>query len=167
MNKGVKILRVLMTAAVFGAGCYILIEALTADWEQQSIEEMGNDSGYQSSDYSDGYNYSDNSRYSQGNSYNSYSRSTAKEFHTAHSVMTYLCSRKFYNEEKNITMEIRSNGIYANGQCITGAVSVIEYAGTQAVVSATSPYTGGRVTFLVDTEYGCIANDTDGAFVEK
>ena len=167
MKKDVKALIILACAVVFGIGGYILGDILTADWEQRSIEEMRGDSGYQSNDYSDNYNYSDNGSYSQDNSYNSYSRSTAQEFKTAQSVMTYLYSRTFYNEDKNITIKIRSNGIYANGQCITGAVRVVEYAGTQAVVSATSPYTGGRVTFLVDTEYGCIANDTDGAFVEK
>ena len=167
MKKNVKKLISLVLAVVVFVGFYILKEVLTADWEQRSIEEVRGDSGYQSNDYSDSYNYSDNSSYSQDNSYNSSSRSTATEFNTAQSVMTYLFSRTFYNEEKNITIKISSDGIYANGQCITGAVRVVEYAGTQAVVSATSPYTGGRVTFLVDTEYGCIANDTDGAFVEK
>ena len=163
MSKNVKLLIVLVTAVVFGIGSYILGDILTADCEQRSFEEMRDDSSYQSNNYSD----SNNSLYSQDNSYNSYSRSTAQEFNTEQSVMIYLYSRTFYNEDKNITIKIRDNGIYANGQCITGAVRVVEYAGTQAVVSANSPYTGGRVTFLVDTEYGCIANDTDGAFVEK
>ena len=83
------------------------------------------------------------------------------EFNTASDVMMYLSGRSFYCDANGITVQIKSTGIYLNGYCSTGAVRVVDFAGTQAVVTATSPFNGAQHSFLVDSAYGCIANNDE------
>ena len=107
-------------------------------------------------------NYSDN--YSQyDNSYGYNNRSEAKQFSSKQDVLLYLNNRSYKCEQNNATLSFRGGVIYLNGQPATYSVEVVEYAGTQAVIAASSPY-GGRYAFVVDTEQCCLADNNDVYF---
>ena len=93
----------------------------------------------------------------------SYGKSNAYIFNSHQSVLPYLESRTFYNSDKNVTVTFRNGCIYANGECLSYHIKVVEAAGTQAVITANSPY-GSKISFLVDTESNCIADNNDVYF---
>ena len=111
-------------------------------------------------DYATEYS-NDSSSY---NSYNSARHCSVFKFQTEYDVIAYLSSRRFYCSSNDITMQIKSEGIYLNGNCCTGAVRVVEFVDTQAVISAWSPYNGVTFSFVVDTEYGSVADNNDVYF---
>ena len=115
-----------------------------------------------SSNYSESNGYSDN--YSQyDDSYGYSNRREAKQFSSKQDVLLYLKNRSYKCEQNNATLSFRGGVIYLNGQPATYSVEVVEYAGTQAVIAASSPY-GGRYAFVVDTEQCCLADNNDVYF---
>ena len=125
---------------------------------------------YHSNVKNEEYNYSSSSESSSSsysyetnkhNSYESAPQKRAIRFYSVSDVMLYLNSRTFYCSSNGITVQIKSGGIYLNDTCCTGAVRVVEFDETQAIVTATSPFNGVQYSFLVDSEYGCIANNDE------
>lgn len=165
MGNGVKILRALILGLIAALLAYYISDYFTKDLRQQGIEEISNSgSSYQNSDYSDSYNNNYN-HYEQKSSYDNSYQYNAHRFTSSQSVLTYLSSRKYASREYGTTVKIRYDGIYADGECLTMAPTVVEYEGTRAVVTARSPY-GTKITFMVDTEECCIW-DKDNVYYEK
>jgi hypothetical protein len=63
-------------------------------------------------------------------------------------------------------MRIKHDGIYLNGNCCTAAVRVVDFEGTQAVITAWSPFNGVEYSFVVDSEYGTVADNKE-VYCEK
>lgn len=70
-------------------------------------------------------------------------------FNSAYDVGTYLMSHNFVSEDGSVTVTIRNLNIYANGQCLTGAINVSSFNQSSAIITAESPYTG-RFKLKVD-----------------
>lgn len=90
-------------------------------------------------------------------------RSTEKEvitFHTPLDVFNYLQSRSFKSSD-GITLDIRPDGIKANSRPITAAVQVTYIRTQQAILNATSPYTGHKYTFIVYADKNCVVCHDD------
>ena len=80
-------------------------------------------------------------------------------FNTPADVIGYLSGKGFtYNGH---TLRIRTDGISIDDQQLTGAIEVTECSGTQAVITASSPYSGSQNTVVVDSSTGTIT-DKDG-----
>ena len=80
-------------------------------------------------------------------------------FNTPADVIGYLSGKGFtYNGH---TLRIRTDGISIDDQQLTGAIEVTECSGTQAVITASSPYSGSQNTVVVDSSTGTVT-DKDG-----
>lgn len=85
-------------------------------------------------------------------------RSTEKEvitFRTPLDVFNFLSSRAFKSSD-GITLAITPDGVKANSRPITAAVQVTYIRTQQAILNATSPYTGHTYTFIVYADKNCI-----------
>lgn len=154
MKAGWKVVILLVAVAMSIGG--LLLRGSLYQYDSSSYDDLSYE--YESSDEDGTYEYE------SGNDDISYEETPQKqvvEFYTASDVMVYLSGRSFYCDTNGITVQIKSNGIYLNGYCSTGAVRVVDFAGTQAVVTATSPFNGAQHSFLVDSAYGCIANNDE------
>ena len=81
-------------------------------------------------------------------------------FHTPLDVFNYLQSRSFKSSD-GITLDIRPDGIKANSRPITAAVQVTYIRTQQAILNATSPYTGHKYTFIVYADKNCVVCHDD------
>ena len=149
MGKTGKILAIITVVGIVIA----IIVSMIPTGEQMSTDEYVSDCS------SDSY-----SSYNSYESHDSARHRSVIKFQTAYDVTAYLSGRKFYCSSKDITMQIKSEGIYLNGNCCTGAVNVIEFSGTQALISAWSPYNGAEFSFIVDTENGSVSDNSDVYF---
>lgn len=86
--------------------------------------------------------------------------STTSVFRHAQDVVNYLSSRSFSNGSNKITF--RDMCLYTNDRCATGAINVISFNGTQAVLQAHSPFTGGDINFMVDKISGKLIDLSTG-----
>lgn len=171
MNKTVKILLIVIaTIVLLDAIAYIVVLCCSSleqnNVECEYIETPSNNDYYEDTNYK---SYNNTYENSYDNSYNTQqeyqSKPEAYEFSSRQSVILYLRSRSYYNSDKDRTITFNNGCIHINGVCMTHHIDVVEAAGTQAVISGNSPY-GGKLVFLVDTEYGCIANN-DYVYFEK
>ena len=81
-------------------------------------------------------------------------------FRTPLDVFNFLQSRVFKSSD-GITLDIRPDGVKANGRAITGAVQVTYIQRQQAIMKATSPLTGHTYTFIAYADRNCIVCDDD------
>ena len=81
-------------------------------------------------------------------------------FRDAQSVIGYLSSHKFCNG--NICLTFQNMCLYINGTCFTGAVDVLNYNNTQAILEANSPLNGARLRFKVDQTSGTLTDLNSG-----
>lgn len=81
-------------------------------------------------------------------------------FSTAYDVIGYLSGRTFREIESGGSLQIRQDGCYVNGRCMTGAPRVSSFNSTNAVVQA-SFIPSGTVTFYVDAQRNTIT-DSNG-----
>lgn len=93
--------------------------------------------------------YSSEDEYSTDDYYDS--SSSRVVFNTKQDVMVYLSSRSFSSGGNVITFEDMC--MYGNGVCFTGAINVVDFNSTQAILEAYSPLVGGNIRFKVDNEY--------------
>lgn len=126
----------------------------TSLYQSQQYED-NNDNGYESAYGSE----DDNDNYDSSSD-----RSLGMRFYTAHDVLAYLESHSFGTDDQIIT--INGASMYFNGVCMTGAVNVIEFDKTQALITAVIPQNGGRLSFMVDCEKRCIT-DNDNVYFER
>lgn len=78
--------------------------------------------------------------------------SSSYSFQSAQDVISYLSSHNFCNGNNCITFQDMC--LYTNGVCATGAINIVGYNESQAVVEAYSPLLGGNVRFKVDNRNG-------------
>lgn len=89
--------------------------------------------------------------YAQQDTYHS-----AVSFRHESDVHQYLQENKFVGEEKGVKITIYERhdmSLSANGSVITNTIRVTEFNDTQAMISASSPYSG-NMDFLVDANAG-------------
>lgn len=79
-------------------------------------------------------------------------------FHHAQDVYNYLYGKTFVSGGYSISFS--GSGMYVNGQCWTGAISVTNFSATRATCTAVSPY-GGNITITVDCQNGYVINQGD------
>lgn len=100
-----------------------------------------------------------------GNNSSSYSSSddydTQYSFTSAQSVMDYVTSRTF--ESGNTSVRIEYDGVYINGTWTLAAPKIVDFSSTQAMIVATSQYSGQQSSFIVDCQGNylkdCNSND--------
>ena len=80
-------------------------------------------------------------------------------FNTSQDVMAYLIGKRFYSEDYYI--EVNTDGIYMNGQCMSLAPMVTDFYESTAFIMANTP-TNGRFRFSVDANKGTITDKTSG-----
>ncbi len=117
--------------------------------------EYGSDSS-SSSSYSYSSSSSSNTAYSVSDE-DAYSSSF--EFHTSQDVMAYLIGKRFYSG--NYYIEVNTDGIYMNGQCMSFAPTIQDFSQSRAYIMANTP-TNGRFRFSVDANNGTITDKTSG-----
>jgi len=81
------------------------------------------------------------------------------EFHTAQDVMAYLIGKRFYSGDYYI--EVNTDGIYMNGQCMSLAPMVTDFYESTAFIMANTP-TNGRFRFSVDANNGTVTDENSG-----
>ena len=98
-------------------------------------------------------------RYDKVGGSGSYSSENTR-FSTAYDVIGYLSGRTFRETDYGGSLQIRQDGCYVNGRCMTGAPSVSNFTSTSAVVRATL-IPSGTITFYVDAQRNTIT-DSNG-----
>ena len=90
-----------------------------------------------------------------GNRYNGRGSSSPFQFKTGHDVIGYL-SGKTYRRDGN-SLQIRQDGCYINGQCVSGAPVVTNYSSYSAAVRA-NLIPSGTITFYINSKDGTMTN---------
>lgn len=107
------------------------------------------------------YNTKNSSQNTSSQSSSNPSRGTVQQtvsFSSPMDVTSYLRSRKFSNSE-GYTMSFSSSlEMSIDNTPITGAMRIVDYNSTQAVISGVSPYDGGTVRLRIDATNGVITN---------
>ena len=80
-------------------------------------------------------------------------------FQSAQQVYTYILGKRF--RQGQFRLEIRQEGIYMNGQCVTGAPRVDAFEGPYAQISASYP-AGGQFTGVLDADEGTLTDENSG-----
>ena len=97
------------------------------------------------------------------NSYNSSSQSNV-QFRTDSDVIAYTSSHTFKNNIGN-RIKIDFQGLYINGSLVTNAPRVLNFNGSTATISVSSPYTGGGAMIIsVDASRGTITDGSGDVF---
>ena len=80
-------------------------------------------------------------------------------FNTSQDVIAYLIGKRFYSG--NYYIEVNTDGIYMNGQCMSFAPTIQDFSQSRAYIMANTP-TNGRFRFSVDANNGTITDKTSG-----
>ena len=80
-------------------------------------------------------------------------------FQSGQQVYTYILGKRF--RQGQFRLEIRQEGIYMNGQCVTGAPRVDAFEGPYAQISASYP-AGGQFTGVLDADEGTLTDENSG-----
>lgn len=121
--------------------------------QKRSADQYGEYDDYEEESYS-----SDESDYATDDYYDT--SSSRFVFNSKQDVMVYLSSRSFSSGGNVITFEDQC--MYGNGQCFTGAINVIDFNSTQAILEAYSPLIGGNIRFKVDNESNILTDLNTG-----
>lgn len=117
----------------------------------QKMQKVSNDTSYSPTSYSSSRSYSNN--------INSNSRS--HRFTSPQDVIGYLSDKTFYNG--SLSLQIRTNGIWVDGRCLTGAPMVERWKSWKALIRANS-ITGGRTSLIIDPINGEIIDSGGNVF---
>lgn len=111
-----------------------------------------------SSQYRSGSNNSSSYGLRSSNNYSTVS------FRTDTDVIAYTSSHTFRNNMGN-NIEITFQGLYLNGNLITNAPRVLNFSGSGATISVSSPFNGGGAMFIrVDASRGTITDGSGDVF---
>lgn len=102
---------------------------------------------------------SGNSTYEETYEDESYENESSMNFQSAQQVYTYVLGKQF--RQGQFRLEVRQEGIYMNGQCVTGAPRVDAFEGPYAQISASYP-AGGQFTGLLDADEGTLTDQNSG-----
>ena len=97
------------------------------------------------------------------------SNSRRYTFHSDINVRGYLTGGKFVSPEGLVLTFSSSLEMIINGRYQTGAMSIVDYDDTRAVIQGYSPYSGGRVRLRVNNQNNTIQNmdEPDEVFFKK
>ncbi len=85
-------------------------------------------------------------------------------FRTDTDVISYTSSHTFKNNVGN-RIKINFQGMYVNGSLLTNAPRVLNFSGSSATISVSSPYTGGGALIIkVDASRGTITDGSGDVF---
>lgn len=115
--------------------------------------------------FSEGTYYRKMSKSSTATSSSYLSGSTSNStitFRTSSDVMAYV-SNRFRNSVGNV-ITIKYDGLYTDGKQSTNAVRVVQFEGSRARLTATSPYTQGTLYFTVDASRGTFTDGSGDVF---
>ena len=85
-------------------------------------------------------------------------------FYSDSDVIAYTSSHAFRNNNGN-KIKISFQGLYSNGNLITNAPRVVNFSGSSATISVSSPYNSGGAMFLrVDASRGTITDGSGAIF---
>ena len=90
-----------------------------------------------------------------GNRYNGRGSSSPFQFKTGHDVIGYLSGRTYRCDGNSL--QIRQDGCYINGQCVSGAPVVTNYSSYSAAVRA-NLIPSGTITFYINSKDGTMTN---------
>lgn len=102
---------------------------------------------------------SSNSAYEETYEDEAYEDESSVNFQSAQQVYTYILGKRF--RQGQFRLEIRQEGIYMNGQCVTGAPRVDAFEGPYAQISASYP-AGGQFTGVLDADEGTLTDENSG-----
>ena len=88
-----------------------------------------------------------------------YEDESSVNFQSGQQVYTYILGKRF--RQGQFRLEIRQEGIYMNGQCVTGAPRVDAFEGPYAQISASYP-AGGQFTGVLDADEGTLTDENSG-----
>lgn len=126
-------------------------EGLTLYFDKKNGEKFRKISNYSS--------YNDNSY-----SYNTGGSSINARFTNDTDVINYTSSHTFKNNAGN-SIKINFQGMYVNGSLLTNAPRVLNFNGSTATISVSSPYTGGGAMIIsVDASRGTIIDGSGDVF---
>ena len=101
--------------------------------------------------------------YGQG-SYNSGYQNNIVQFRNDYDVINYTSSHTFRNNVGN-SVKINLQGMYVNGSLVTNAPRVLNFNGSSATISVSSPYMGGGAMIIrVDASRGTITDGSGDVF---
>lgn len=117
----------------------------------QEMQKVSNDASFKpttptSSNQSSDSNSSSNSSY---------------RFSSPHDVIGYLADKTFYNG--NIQLRIRADGVWINGNCVTGAPNVERCESWKALIRAYTP-TGQKLSLLIDPIHGQVVDESGDVY---
>lgn len=92
------------------------------------------------------------------------SEPTSTTFHSDSDVIAYLSSNSFTHN--GVSISVSGGNMYLNGQCVSGAISVVNFNSTRAQLEAHSPYSG-RMRFVVDCRNETITDLNSGDVFRK
>lgn len=81
-------------------------------------------------------------------------------FTSATSAMGYVTSNTYTRNGERI--RIGFDGVYVNGQCISGAPTLVDFDETRAMIRCSSPYYGS-VSYIIDCSDGSLKDCRTGA----
>ncbi len=126
-------------------------DGLTLYFDKKNGEKFRKISNYSS--------YNDNSY-----SYNTGGSSINARFTNDTDVINYTSSHTFKNNAGN-SIKINFQGMYVNGSLLTNAPRVLNFNGSTATISVSSPYTGGGAMIIsVDASRGTIIDGSGDVF---
>ena len=102
---------------------------------------------------------SSNSTYEETYEDEAYEEESSVNFQSGQQVYTYVLGKRF--RQGQFRLEVRQDGIYMNGQCVTGAPRVDAFEGPYAQISASYP-AGGQFTGLLDADEGTLTDQNSG-----
>ena len=90
--------------------------------------------------------------------------SSTVSFRTDTDVISYTSSHTFKNNAGN-RIKINFQGLYINGSLVTNAPRVLNFSGSSATISVSSPYIGGGAMIIrVDASRGTITDGSGDVF---
>ena len=99
-----------------------------------------------------------------GNSFNAGYSNNSLQFRNDYDVINYTSSHTFKNNAGN-SIKINFQGLYLNGKLVTNAPRVLNFSGSIATISVSSPFNGGGARIIrVDSSRGTITDGSGDVF---
>lgn len=83
-------------------------------------------------------------------------------FTSATDIWSYVTSHSFSGNGMRIS--VQHDGVYINGQCISGAPSIVDYNSTQVMITSHSPYGNTNNRFIIDCSEGYLKDCNSGEY---
>ena len=88
-----------------------------------------------------------------------YEEENSVNFQSAQQVLMYVLGKEF--RQGSFRLVVRTEGVYMNGRCVTGAPMVTDFYGPLAQIVASYP-AGGQFTCVVNADEGTLTDQNSG-----